>query len=47
MLVGLFLIRLPAWIPPERLASRMQGILEGLRYMVRTPSVAASEMTFR
>lgn len=41
VLVGLFLIRLPAWLPPENLASRLEGIREGIRYMIRTPSIAS------
>ena len=41
VLVGLFLIRLPAWTPPEHLASPIEGIREGVRYMRDTPSIAA------
>jgi MFS family permease len=45
VLIGLFMIQLPAWIPPEHLASPIEGIREGLRYMRRTPSMKAL-MTF-
>lgn len=45
VLIGLFMIQLPAWVPPEVLASPMDGIREGLRYMWRTPSIK-SLMTF-
>src|SRR4029077_1478279 len=41
VLVGLFLIRLPTWTPPEHLASPIEGIREGVRYMRDTPSIAA------
>lgn len=41
VLVGLFLIRLPAWIPAQHRASPIEGIIEGVRFMRGTPSVAA------
>ena len=41
VLVGLFLVRLPAWLPPDNLASRLEGIREGIRYMLGTPTVAS------
>jgi len=41
VLVGLFLIRLPAWMAPEHLASPLEGIREGMRYMRDTPSISA------
>ncbi|HMA24019.1 MAG: MFS transporter [Gemmatimonas sp.] len=41
VLVGLFLIRLPAWTAPEHLASSLEGIREGVRYMRDTPSISA------
>ena len=41
VLVGLFLIRLPAWLAPEHLASPIEGIREGFRFMRRTPAVSA------
>jgi MFS family permease len=41
VLVGLLLIRLPAWVPAEHRASPLQGIVEGVRFMRRTRSVAA------
>lgn len=41
VVVGLFMIRLPAWIAPEHLASPIDGIREGIRYMRRTPSISA------
>lgn len=39
VLLGLFLIKLPAWVPPQHLISPLEGIIEGLRYMRRTPAV--------
>jgi MFS family permease len=41
VLIGLFMIQLPAWIPPDDLASPLEGIVAGIRYMRQTPSVAA------
>jgi MFS family permease len=41
VLVGLFLIRLPEWTAPEHLASPLEGIREGVRYMRDTPSISA------
>ncbi|MGE5101000.1 MAG: MFS transporter [Deltaproteobacteria bacterium] len=41
VLIGLFLIRLPAWTAPEHLASPLEGIREGVRYMRDTPSISA------
>src|SRR5207237_837435 len=41
VLIGLFLIRLPRWVPAEHRASPLQGIVEGVRYMRGTPAVAA------
>jgi MFS family permease len=41
VLIGLFRIRLPAWHPPEHLASPIEGIREGVRYMRGTPSISA------
>lgn len=41
VLVGLLLIRLPAWVPTEHLASPLQGMVQGVRFMRGTPSVAA------
>jgi MFS family permease len=41
VLAGLFLVRLPAWMPPENLVSPMDGMREGIRYMRDTPAVAA------
>jgi MFS family permease len=41
VLAGLFLIELPAWIPPDRTVSPLEGIREGIAYMRRTPSVNA------
>lgn len=41
VLVGLFLIRLPAWVPAQHRASPLQGIVEGVRFMRGTPAVAA------
>jgi MFS family permease len=41
VLVGLFLIRLPAWTAPEHLASPLEGIREGVRYMRDTPAISS------
>ncbi|HEY2379402.1 MAG TPA: MFS transporter [Gemmatimonadaceae bacterium] len=41
VLIGLFLIRLPAWVPIQHRASPFEGIIEGVRFMRGTPSVAA------
>lgn len=41
VLIGLLLIRLPAWVPAENRASPVQGMVEGLRFMRGTPTVAA------
>jgi MFS family permease len=41
VLIGLFLIQLPEWIPPDRTVSPLDGIREGVQYMRRTPSVNA------
>ncbi|MEP6493209.1 MAG: MFS transporter [bacterium] len=41
VLAGLFLVRLPAWTPPEHLASSLEGIREGVRYMRNTPVISA------
>ena len=41
VLIGLFLIRLPAWVPAQHRASPLQGIIEGVRFMRGTPAVAA------
>jgi MFS family permease len=41
VLIGLFMIRLPAWLPPEHLASPIEGIREGVRYMRDTPAISA------
>ncbi|HEX4684687.1 MAG TPA: MFS transporter [Gemmatimonadaceae bacterium] len=41
VLVGLFLIQLPAWVPPEHLSSPLEGIRQGVVYMRDTPSIAA------
>jgi len=41
VLIGLFLIQLPAWVPAQHRASPLQGIIEGVRFMRGTPSVAA------
>jgi len=40
VLAGLFLIRLPPWIAAPH-ASPLDGLLEGLRYMAKTPEVSA------
>jgi len=41
VLVGLFMIQLPVWMPPEHLASPIEGIREGVRYMRDTPAISA------
>jgi MFS family permease len=41
VLMGLYMIHLPAWLPPEHLASPLEGIKQGVRYMRDTPSIAA------
>lgn len=41
VLAGLFLIRLPAWTPPEQLVGPLDGIREGIRYMRDTRSISA------
>ena len=41
VLIGLFLIRLPAWVPAQHRASPLEGIIEGVRFMRGTPAVAA------
>ena len=40
VLAGLFMIRLPPWIAAPH-ASPIDGLLEGLRYMAKTPEVSA------
>ncbi|HEY4305771.1 MAG TPA: MFS transporter [Gemmatimonadaceae bacterium] len=41
VLIGLFMIQLPDWIPPDRTVSPLDGIREGVQYMRQTPSVKA------
>src|SRR4051812_10043703 len=41
VLVGLFMIDLPEWIPPDKTVSPLAGIREGVDFMRRTPSVNA------
>ena len=41
VLVGLFLVRLPAWVAPPQLIGPIEGMREGLRYMRTTPAVWA------
>jgi MFS family permease len=41
VLIGLFRVRLPEWMPPEHLASPIEGIREGVRYMRGTPAISA------
>jgi len=41
VLAGLFLVRLPAWTPPERLVAPLDGIREGIRFVRGTPVVAS------
>ena len=39
VLIGLFMVRLPEWVPPPRLIAPLEGMVEGLRYMRDTPAV--------
>ena len=39
VLIGLFMVRLPAWTPPQHLASPIEGIRQGVRYMRDTPVI--------
>lgn len=41
VLIGLFMITLPEWMPSEQRASAWQGMKEGVRYMSNTPTIAA------
>ena len=41
VLIGLFMIRLPEWMPPEHLASPLEGIKQGVRYLRDTPTISA------
>jgi MFS family permease len=41
VLIGLLMIRLPAWVPAEHRASPLEGIVEGVRFLRGTPAVAA------
>jgi MFS family permease len=41
VLIGLFMIHLPDWTPLEHLASPIEGIREGVRYMRGTPAISA------
>ena len=40
VLIGLFMIDLPAWVPVEHRASPLAGMVEGVRFMRGTPGVA-------
>ncbi|MEO8622788.1 MAG: MFS transporter [bacterium] len=41
VLIGLFMIHLPKWVPRETADSPWEGVLEALRYMRDTPNVRA------
>jgi MFS family permease len=41
VLIGLYMIRLPEWMPPEHLASPLEGIKQGVRYMRDTPAISS------
>jgi MFS family permease len=41
VLMGLFMVRLPDWVRPEHLASPLEGIRQGMRYVRDTPAVSA------
>ena len=41
VLAGLFMIKLPEWLPPERLLAPLEGIREALDYVRETPTVSS------
>jgi MFS family permease len=41
VLIGLFMIQLPEWLPPERLIAPLEGIREALDYVRDTPTVSS------
>src|SRR5262249_41550413 len=41
VLVGLFMIRPPAWLPPERLIAPLEGIREAFDYVRETPTISS------
>jgi MFS family permease len=41
VLVGLFMIQLPEWLPPERLVAPLDGIREAIDYVRGTPTVSS------
>lgn len=41
VLIGLFMIHLPAWVPRENKETTLQGVIEAGRYMRDTPTVRA------
>ena len=41
VLVGLLMIQLPAWMPPEHAISPLEGMRAGLRFMRDTPSISS------
>jgi MFS family permease len=41
VLIGLFMIQLPAWLPPERLIAPLEGIREAIDYVRETPTVSS------
>jgi MFS family permease len=41
VLVGLFMIQLPEWLPPERIVAPLEGIREALAYVRDTPTVSS------
>ena len=41
VLIGLFMIQLPEWLPPERLIAPLEGIREAFDYVRETPTVSS------
>jgi MFS family permease len=41
VLIGLFMIQLPEWLPPERLVAPLEGIREVFAYVRDTPTVSS------
>jgi MFS family permease len=41
VLIGLFMIQLPEWLPPERIVTPLEGIREAFDYVRETPTVSS------
>ena len=41
VLIGLFMIQLPEWLPPERIVAPLEGIREAFDYVRETPTVSS------